>query len=245
MRERIPSYEEQKVLGNRDATSEYVTEAREEFWICMQKIFLEIAKKAFNKEENVADAVMEKAINCWRSYFQSMKGGINLTNEDIKNMLRKEEDRQKKFYNALTKIVDEFRMKGFRAEILPPDECYANSYWDTGLTVGCNIKINNAYLCAFPLVPATTSYFLSLRQESAANIILLSKDFIIMQPYDQTLEEEFWKVNEKMFTEKDVKDDFPEADFAVLKNNFLLLVSSKIFSKAELEKIRKNIMLFP
>lgn len=39
MRERIPSYEEQKVLGNRDETSEYVTEAREEFWICMQKIF--------------------------------------------------------------------------------------------------------------------------------------------------------------------------------------------------------------
>lgn len=119
---------------------------------------------------------MERAIECWKSYFQSMKGGINLTEEDVKRAIRREEKMQKRFYNALTKLIDKFREKGFQAEIIPPDKCHKDPYWDTGLSAGCNIKVNNAYLCAFPLIPATTSDFLASRQYSAANVILINEE---------------------------------------------------------------------
>jgi len=46
MRERIPGYKEQKILGDREATSEYVMAVKREFWECMRRIFLEIAKKS-------------------------------------------------------------------------------------------------------------------------------------------------------------------------------------------------------
>jgi|Deesub1362B_J571_1020462.scaffolds.fasta_scaffold01945_3 hypothetical protein len=237
---KIPDYEEQKILGGDDATAEYVQSAKTEFDRCMRKIFLEIAKKAFNREENIAESVTEKAVGCWKSYFQSMKGGVNLTEEDIEEAIKREEERQKRFYNALTKLTEEFRRKGFQTEILPPDEFYRDSFWNTGLTAGCNIKVNNVYLCAFPLVPAVTSDFMVLRHNSAANVILINEDCVLLQPHDQTLEKEFWKANEEMFAERDVKDDFPEADFAILKNNFLFLVSSEILSNVELEGIRKK-----
>ncbi len=239
MRERIPGYEEQRVFGDRNATSEYVEAVRVEFEGCMRNIFLEIAKKAFNKEKNIAESVMDGAIDCWRRYFQSMNGGINLTEEDIKRAIRKEEERQKRFYDALIKLTKEFKGKGFQAEVIPPDKCYKDSYWDTALTAECNIKVNNAYLCAFPLIPAKTSDFLA-SQQPAANVILIDEDCVVLQPQDQTLGDEFWKANEEIFTEKDMKGDFPEAISAKLKNSFLLLISLETFSEAELEEMRKK-----
>jgi len=233
-------YEEQKIFGEREATSEYVTAVRTEFKECLRRVFLDVAKKAFNKEENIAESVMKQAIDCLKNYFQSMKGGINLTEEDVKEAIRREEERQRRFYNALTKLIEAFTEKEFQVEVLPPDKCYRNSYWDTNLTSECNIKINSAYLCAFPLIPAKTSEFMTLKQKSAANVIFISEDCVILQPHDQPLEEEFWRVNEEIFFERDVKEDFPSADFAMLKNNFLFLVSSEAFSNAELEEIRKK-----
>lgn len=41
-----------------------------------------------------------------------------------------------------------------------------------------------------------------------------------------------------------MRDDFPEADFAILKNNFLLLISPKIYTSTELEKIRERYNVF-
>ena len=189
MNEKIPDYEEQKVLGDHNATSEYVEAVRSEFKECMKTIFLEIAVRAFNGERNIVESIMGKAIDCWRNYFQSMKGGINLTEKKIKKAIRREEERQKRFYDALIKLAGKFKEKGFQTEILPPDKRYIDSGWDTGLTQECNIRVNDAYLCAFPLVSAVTSDFQS--QNPAANVIFIDEGYMLLQPHDQTLGDDF------------------------------------------------------
>ncbi|MBO8181292.1 MAG: hypothetical protein H0Z28_00695 [Archaeoglobus sp.] len=249
MEEKIPGYEEQKVLGDRDTTSEYVEAARAEFRDCVKATFLEIAKKAFYGDGNIAESVMDKATSCWRKYFQSMKGGINITEEDIKKAIRGEEERQRRLYDALATLTVKFREKGFQAEILPPDKHQRDSGWDLGLTAECNLKVDNILFCAFPLIPAKTKTgnFENLRSK-LASVVFINEDCVLLliQPRDKMSEgiseasENFWKANKEFFHEKDVKHDFPDADIAVLKNNFLLLISSKTFTNAELEEIRRR-----
>jgi len=68
-KEMIPGYEEQRILGDCNATAEYAAVAEAEFEKCLRVVFSEIAVKAFAGEINIAESVMEKALKCYGKYF--------------------------------------------------------------------------------------------------------------------------------------------------------------------------------
>lgn len=233
---------ELRVSGEGDVTADYFTSARREFEACLRIVFLEIARKAFNKETNIAESVIKKALGCHENYFQTMKGGTNLSPEDIRIAIIKEEERQIKFYNALTNLSEEFKKPGVRFQVMPPDKCYKASHWDTGLVAGCNIRTDGAYLCAFPLVPAATSCYMALVQEPvSAQVIYINEDCVILSPHDQDLGDDFWRAGEKSFGKMiDIKDDFPRAYKTYIGNSFLYLDSAETFSDYQLKELMRK-----
>jgi|GEM_PF-3351338 hypothetical protein len=250
MKEQIPPDKpghvpEQKVidpLTGKDMTGKYVLDKREGFETCLREVFLEIARRAFNREENIARAMIEKALKCHREYFQAMKGATNLHPENIKDAVKDEEKRQKRFYDALDRLAEEFKNLGARFEVMPPDKVYKDSGWNTGLVHGCNIKTNGTYLCAFPLVPAVTFCYLAPVQEPvAAQVIFADNDCVILAPHSQDFGDAFTKAAERIFgIPEDKRDDFPKAQRAFIGNSFLSLVLEESLSSIELEELRKK-----
>lgn len=238
-----PEYMEQKVTGDREATARYVQETREEFKKCLKAVLLDISNRCLLKEENIVEKVMEDALNCYNTYFQSMKGQLNLTEEDIREIIIKEEERHRKFYDKLREFSKKFTSEGVRFEILSPGDIYSDPYWDTKLEVGCNIRTDNgAYLSAFPLFPATTFDYMALRQEPvAAHIIYIDEDCMLFINHDQDPGERFGRVCKKLFWNPvDVKDEIEGAWAATLSNNFLHLDSEREFSDTELEELKNK-----
>lgn len=234
---------EQKIidpLTGRNITGEYAAEKRRELEARLREVFLEIAIKAFNREPAIPRPVMGKALKYHKKYFQAMKGATNLHTTDIKEAVAREVERQDRFYSALAGLAAEFKKAGAQFEILPPDKGYQDSYWDTGLVTGCNIKTGNAYLCAFPLVPARTTCYMALVQEPvAAQVVFVSEDCMVLAPLGQDFGEDFLKASERLFGKrKDVKGDFPEAIVAYLGNNFLCVDTGEDFTSQRLKELK-------
>ncbi len=243
MEKEPPEYMEQKVTGNREATARYVQETEEEFKKCLGVVLLDISNRCLLQEEDIAEKVMEDAMNCYSSYFQSMKGGINLTQDDIKDLVTFEVKRHRSFYKTLREISKEFTDEGVKFEILSPGDIYCDPYWDTKLEVGCNIRTDNgAYLSAFPLFPATTSDYMALRQEPvAAHILYINKDCMLFINHNQDPGEKFTEVYRKVFRDPvDVKYEIEGAWAASISNNFLHLDSEREFSDAKLEELKNK-----
>jgi hypothetical protein len=235
----------QRVLGvgGRDETADYVMACREEFRGCLRQVFLSVAQKAFRQEASITRKVMPDATRCYSAYFRSMKGQINLTKEDLRSLITKEEKRQKKLYQALQGLSDRFKREGLGFEVLAPGDIYCESAWDTGFIVGTNIMTEaGAYLFSSPLVPAYTADYMALRQEPvAANILAISRDFILFLPINQAPGDKFGEVCLKVFgTPKDITEEINGAWQATLMSGFLLVDSEKAFSAAEIEGLRKK-----
>jgi hypothetical protein len=238
MKKRIPPEElghapEQRVidpLTGRDVTGEYASNQKEEFEACLRRIFLDIA-----------GTVMEEALKCHRAYFQSMKGATSIHKEDIETAVREEEERQKGFYDALKRFSEEFEKSGVRFEVMPPGKVYRDSGWDAGLVHGCNVRTDGGYLCAFPLVPATTSCYMALVQEPvAAQVVFASRDCVVLAPHGQDYGEAFTQAARQVFgTPRDIKD-FPKARRALIGNSFLSIDSSETFSSFRLKETKER-----
>jgi hypothetical protein len=244
MKPREPDLE-QRVLGvgGQDETADYVRACQKEFRSCLRQIFLSVAQKAFSQEASIARKVMPDATKCYQDYFQSMKGQINLTEEDLMSLVSKEEERQQRFYRALRELSGKFSREGVMFEILSPGDIYCIPAWDTGLVVGTSIRTESgAYLFSSSPVPAHTTDYMALRQEPvAASIVAISKDFILFLPVNQVPGDKFREVHLRIFgREKDFTKEINGIWRATLMSGFLLLDSERTFSAAEIEELKRK-----
>lgn len=242
MKRMVPGYEEQ-FFNSPKNTGDYVSDCRDDFKKCMRDVFAEISEKVFNDEEDVSERIMKKALECYRSYFQSMKGGINLRDKEVKEGVLREEERQRNLYKALKELVKRFAELDVQLKIIKDGQYYALNplMWNTGIVHGKCLQVNErGYLYALPLVPIITHEYTHIRgAPPAADIIYVDKNCVIMHPCGEEIDKSFWEASKRIFGgEKDLKKDFPGAFSARKKNNFIRIDSKESFS----EKILNEIM---
>jgi len=230
----------QKIIdpsNGRDITGEYASATAAEFRSAMKNIFFQIALRAFRGDPT---SLMEEAQSRYQAYFQAMKGGTNIHPEHITRAIEGEHSRQRRLHAALSRIVSLYTRAGIKAEVISPDHCYADPYWDTGLVYGCNLRLGGSVLCAFPLVNARTDCYLSPVQDPvAASVAYVDADCILLLPHDQDLAENVLAAGAALFSgEKDVKGDFPGARAARLHNSFLFLSTEEDYSPAQLQAFK-------
>lgn len=163
--------------GEKECTGEYAESARNEFEGCLKKVFLEIARQAFERKDSDAAGFITAASECHDFYFRTMKGATNIKKETLERLVRKECDRQKRFYAKLARLQAHFNKINVPFKI----QNVSFSEWDTGLTAGCNIYADNTSLFAFPLIPAKGPGKVLFIEEDC--VIVLIKFPTAMRPF--------------------------------------------------------------
>jgi hypothetical protein len=235
----------QRVMGpgGLDETAAYVVASQDEFRDCLKTVFLSIARMAFQQAGDIADKLIPETIKCYEKYFQSMKGQINLSEQDMESLINEEINRQQNFYLALQELSSRFSVEGVKFDVLSPGDVYCEPAWDTELTIGTTIRTDSGvYLFSIPLVSAYTSDFMALRQEPvAAGILGVTGDYIMFFPVNQDPEEKFADACLKIFgTPEDITADIEGARQAYIISGFILVDGEKSFSPAEIEELKKK-----
>lgn len=220
----------------------HIREIREDFEACLREVLDELALRVSRGETGVAAALELEAYECQTRFFRSMMGAANILEEDVREALAAAEARQRRLYGDLRSLVDHLSDRGVRAEIIPPDRCLADPYWDTGLITGCNVEVDGAHLYAFPLLPAATTCWGALVQEPvAAEVLNAGESLVILLPCGQDLgERSRAALQEILGIPRDVRDEFPGAHVATLGGGFLLLDTSERYSDVELRELKEG-----
>ena len=220
----------------------HIREMRDDFEACLREVLDELALRVSRGETGVAAALELKGFECQARFFRSMMGAANILEEDVREALAAAESRQRGLYGELRALVDQLSDRGVRAEIVPPDRCLADPYWDTGLITGCNVEVEGAHLYASPLLPAATTCWGALVQEPvAADVLHASESSVILLPSGQALEgRSLAALQELLGAPRDVRDEFPGAYAAVLGGGFLLLDTAERYSDVELRELKEG-----
>ena len=235
-----PEYMEQRIAGTGEDMAYYVAECKRQLRDCMLQIYLKIAQDAYKGRSTVSPELVQEAVNCFESYFDSMKGATNLSEDDVRFAVENELERQGGFYRRLRKLADNFVSHNVSFEVLPPGDIYSDPMWDMGACVGTSVRIaNKAYLYAVPTCAAKTYDYMALRQDPvAAQLIYIDESLMLYAQHDQDLGEPFWHAYRQLFDKpQDVKADFPDVWAAVVAGNALLLDAKDALPDAELERL--------
>ncbi|MBN3035373.1 MAG: hypothetical protein JW861_07280 [Bacteroidales bacterium] len=237
-------HEDQRITGGREATGDYVREAESVFRACLRDIFAEVAGRCAAGNTAIPEELRRQARECCQAYFRTMKGGINITEEEVMQILDQVALRQQKLIRFLDSITGEFRKYDVRFEVLGPDQIVNDPYWDTGPEPGRNIRTDNqATLYACPLYPAMTNCYMALQQEPvAAHLIWADPGGMIFIGHDQDPGEKFMEAYRNIFpSTTEVTDEIPEAWSAqLMKDRFLVVSSENEYTQDELEKLGHN-----
>ena len=234
-------FPEQKISGDSRATGYYASAYKADFRRCMKKVILEISKRVYLGEDCIPEEVNDAALKCHAEYFKAMKGGINITKEDILCALIDEKTRQKEFYRALRDLSESFQTYGIHFEICEQGYFTAETFWDTGLVAGCRVKVGEkAYLYAYPMVPAHTYDFMVPRSGPvAADILCINEAYMVFIQHDEDPGAHFWNVVNKLLGEpENIAYRIPNVHSALLYKNFLKLTVIEALSQPELEELR-------
>jgi hypothetical protein len=228
-------------FGQGDSTGAYVAAARKEFKECLKQIFLKIAQQAYDRKPGDLSQITQQALECRTRYFQAMKGATNVGETAIRELVRREYERQVRFHEKLRKIQERFgKMTGSWTHCVlhPPHTVDTGHGWDTGLTVGCDITVGSTTLFAFPLVQARTATY-----RKGEEVLFVDEDCVIARPYplpaavqpfqfEEVWSEEFGSSGAAPV--RNLGGDFPHAKKAMAFSSFLLLDSEETFSNKEL-----------
>lgn len=233
--EDIPSerlfHEEQQIEGGRDATAEYFRETGKIFQQCLQECLLGISVKCFRKVVCPEPGDYEKAGACYDSFFNSLKGGTNLSREDVERYIAESASRYSRFFSYLDSLKLLADRAGIIFEIKPPGSIFKDPYWDFGPEPGCNILVDKkSFLFAIPPCEASTYNYMTLQQEPvAASLIHLNRDCMLFLNSDQDPGEKFFRSFRDIFTEgKNITNDIEGACQATLfPGRFLLIDPEK------------------
>ena len=235
-----PENMEQRIAGTQEDMANYVQECKRELRDCMLQVYLKIAQDAYECRNEVSQDVIQEAVYCHESYFNSMKGATNLSEDDVRLAVASEIERQGGFYKRLRELADKFASHGVSFEILEPGDIYSDPMWDIGACVGTSVRIaSKAYLFAAPTCAAKTYDYMALRQDPvAAQIIYMDENLMLFAQHDQDLSEAFWQAYRQLFDKPhDVKADFPDAWAAVVAGNALLIDAKDALGDAGLERL--------
>jgi hypothetical protein len=237
---------EQKVLDvdGTDLTGEYILAHTADFYACLKEIFLRNAQSILTGEETLAHkAELENALRCYDDFFESVKGTTNFRREDLERDFWAEIERQKRFYVSLDMLSDKFSKHDIAFDILDAGYYFPETLWDTGLTAGCQIRIDHQILYAYPLVPATTdAYMIPRAAPVAAELIALNEDYMVFLPSEtQKVDEKLLNSARLIFgTSENVTDQMENVHFARLYNNFLAISIINDVSYAELDNLKEK-----
>jgi hypothetical protein len=176
---------EQKIAGEPGATGEYIAACRREFKACLKEIFLEISQLALAGESDIAQHVKGKAMACYDRFFQLMKGGTNIRQEDIKRTFGAEKRRQREFYDSLERLAEQFAKHGVRFQIEEAGYFEGQTLWELVMSAGCRIETDNSVsLFACPLMSLSTNeYMVPGSGPAAAQLVFLDPGcMIFMRP---------------------------------------------------------------
>ena len=243
MRKEWPDQPEQKVvdLEGRDVTGEYVSACRRAFRRCLQEVFLNVARGVLQDEESIAEREMDRALACHEEYFQALKGGTNVAEDDVRAALIQEERRQHAFYRSLRVLCRRFEEQGVQLDIAEPGYYDSEILWNTGPSAGCRIVIQeDASLYASPLAPSYTDEYMVLRAGPvAADVLFLNTALMLFIRHDEDPEDRFWEAAETVFgTPTDITDQVPNVHTARLLSGFLELSVMEDIADAELERLQ-------
>jgi len=235
-----PENMEQRIAGTQEDMTNYVQECKHELRDAMLQVYLKIAQDAYKGRNAVSQDVAREAVQCFKNYFDSMKGATNLSADDVKLSVEDEAERQGRFHKRLCELSDKFKSNSASFEVLPPGDIYSDPMWDLGVCVGTSVRIaNKAYLYAAPTCAARTYDYMALRQDPvAAQLIYLDDCLMLFAKDDQDLGEGFWQAYRKLFDKpKDVKADFPSSWATVIAGNALFIDTKDTFSDDELQEL--------
>ena len=235
---------EQKVLDpwGRDVTGEYASACRRDFQTCIRDAFLEISRAAMAEDRDTAARGPERALRCYREYFEAMKGSVSLSEEEMRSALTREAERQEAFYGALGRLSERFREHGVRMDITAPGYYDTETHWNTGMSAGCRLDIpDSGSLYACPLAPASTDAYEAPRPSPvAARVLYVDGACMIFGPHGADPDEAVRGVVDAAFGRpQDLPDLVPGALGARLYGGFLELSSSADLPGSELERLRK------
>jgi hypothetical protein len=232
---RAPEQKMVDPLTGRNLTGEYVSEKTGDFRAGLEALFLEIALAAFRGEVE-ARPFTHQAQALYQDYFQALKGATNLHAGVVASAVAEEVSRQHSLYGALSLIKGRLAQSGIRAEVMPPDRCYCDPYWDTGLVQGCNLRLGSDWWWAIPPVDASTQCYQALVQEPvAAQVIHASKECLLLLPNNQSVPDAVRQPETGLFSpRREITEDFPEACAAWLGNGFLSLDTDEEYSPVQL-----------
>jgi hypothetical protein len=243
VRSHIFDHPVQEIAGGPMAAAAHIFTARKNFRQCTQGAFLEIARGCSAQQGNQMSRVRDSALYCFEKYFNSMKGGINLSKGDIDTALALEEKRQWSFYLSLVKLVEKFGQYKVKFEIGKPGYHSQNLLWNTGPSPGRSIKTDNQVLLyAFPLFHAETRGFLIPDlAPNLANVIYIDTSLMIFMPHNSDPGEEFQKAAREIFgIPENISQQIPEVPTARLYRGFLKLSALKDLNASFLEQLRKK-----
>ena len=133
----------QHIEGGPEATAGYYAETRQQLMNCLEECLTQIALAKYKSIEEGIDEAKSKGERCHEDFFNSMKGGTNLSKEDISRFLVSAGEKYGAMYAFLDTLSKRFRALDLRFEVQPPDRISKDPYWYTGAFYGSKILIAN------------------------------------------------------------------------------------------------------
>ena len=186
---------EQRLADPTLSLGDYAAECREELRRCIEDAFLDIGSAAWRSKEINIDEMTQKALDGRQRYFQSLKGGTNLSEERVSEGILWEVDRQQKLHRLMRELSERFESMGVRFEVVDTGYYPDNTLWDFRLEPGCTIAVDEVpQLIAFPPANAKTCDYLVPRSGPIAwQVLNINPDAVILAPWHEPLSENFSK----------------------------------------------------
>lgn len=214
---------------------ESIGETKAKFMTEIQEVMNRVAFDAFNGETFIEKYIqgLEEPRNF---FFNSMKGSINVSEQDVEELIREEVKRQEKFYRAIRELAEKFE-----GNVLPPDQIVEYPHWDHLPSKGCNIRSGTTVFYAYPRLPSSTVHYLELTQgPTPGHVLHVTSEYILMLPYGQDLSEiHRTLLMEIAGTTGKIKDDRVKDELRIRKNFLFLITEEKVYEKTLSELLKE------
>lgn len=238
-----PEAPEQRISGGPEATGEYVEAAREELLLCLHPLFLQLASRTIQGQESGLPDLTKQALACHERYFQAMKGGSAITEEDVTAALAWMEERYVRLGAALLGLKAQFKQAGAGMTLQDPNFFDGTTRWKTGLVPGVPVRTDdNAVLYAYPVIPAATgAYLMPKGRPTAAQAVVCGPDLLLFIPSPADIGEKTAALWEKAAgAPRDITDKVTDARQAQAHRAFLNLILAKEKTYPEVEALRRQ-----
>jgi len=164
------------------------------------------------------------------------------TEEDVENGIIAEIDRERRFFQELSRFASDFKDGGLDFQIESTTSgyqpgMYRDTAWNTGIAPQCNIRVGPTknYIAAFPTGPAIA---VARPDQQPATPIHATPSSIVLIPRDEDLDAPTWEEFKLLFGEAESVDiGLPGVVNAKKGTGFLAFESNETLFGKELEQL--------